>query len=149
MIDFSLHLATESSDVPTPEQFTKWIAAVFNPRAIVAEIGIRIVDSEESAELNQLYRHKVGPTNVLSFNLSEAHEMVGDIVICAPVMEQEAQEQRIELISHYAHITVHACYHLLGYDHLTDDEATAMEQLEIMTLAELGYANPYGDSSHV
>lgn len=149
MINFNLQIACTVGKIPSEQDFNKWITAVFDDYDLDGQIGIRIVDNDESAELNQRYRHKIGPTNVLSFNLSDEDEFMGDIVISAPVMAQEAKEQNITSDAHYAHITVHACYHLLGFDHETANEAFEMEQLEIATLAKLGYANPYGDQTDV
>lgn len=148
MIDFSLHLATTQNSLPSEADFYTWICAALLPDHTSAEIGIRIVDEEESAQLNQQYRDKNGPTNVLSFTLD--HEpLVGDIVICAPIVAQEAKNQGIEEIAHWAHLTVHACYHLQGYDHQTETEATAMEAREIATLKKLGFKNPYGEENNV
>jgi probable rRNA maturation factor len=144
MIDFSLHIATEHSSLPSADEFYRWIAAVLLPEHEGAEIGIRIVDEEESAQLNQQYRGKSGPTNVLSFTLDD-NPLVGDIAVCAPIVAQEAKTQGISETAHWAHLTVHACFHLLGYDHQTDTEAAAMEAREIAVLKLLGYENPYGD----
>lgn len=144
MIDFSLHIATNQTQIPSEEDFSRWISAVLLPEHADAEIAIRIVDEEESAELNQLYRGKKGPTNVLSFTL-DTTPLVGDIAICAPVVKKEAQSTNIDETTHWAHLTVHACYHLLGYDHQTESDATIMEKLETDSLKSLGFANPYGD----
>jgi probable rRNA maturation factor len=147
MIDFSLHLATSHSSLPTEADFSRWIAAVLLPEHHGAEIGMRIVDEEESAQLNQQYRGKTGSTNVLSFTLDN-DPLVGDIVICAPIVSQEARAQGIDDTAHWAHLTVHACLHLLGYDHVSDTEATIMEHREIAILKTLGYENPYGDEAN-
>ncbi len=144
MIDFSLHIATNQTQIPSEDDFSRWISAVLLPEHVDAEIAIRVVDEEESAELNQLYRGKPGPTNVLSFTL-DADPLVGDIAICAPVVKKEAESTKIDETAHWAHLTVHACYHLLGYDHLTESDAAIMEKLEINSLKSLGFENPYGD----
>ncbi|MBX9587448.1 MAG: rRNA maturation RNase YbeY [Gammaproteobacteria bacterium] len=144
MIDFSLHIATNHTKIPSEDDFTRWISAVLLPDHADAEIAIRVVDEEESAELNQLYRDKKGPTNVLSFTL-DSDPLVGDIAICAPVVKKEAESTNIDETAHWAHLTVHACYHLLGYDHLTESDAAIMEKLEINSLKSLGFENPYGD----
>ncbi|MGZ8237169.1 MAG: rRNA maturation RNase YbeY [Methylobacter sp.] len=111
------------------------------------EIVVRIVDEQESAELNEQYRHKSGPTNILSFpvDLPEGIELdlLGDLVICAPVVEKEALEQGKTLTHHWAHIIVHGVLHLLGYDHIEDDEAELMENKEIAILNKLQIDNPY------
>ena len=148
MLDFSLHLATKHTALPSEEDFFRWVSAVLLPEHDEAEIAIRIVDEEESAQLNQQYRDKKGPTNVLSFTLDN-NPLVGDIVICAPVVSKEAQDQGIDQTAHWAHMTVHACYHLLGHDHLSPTEADIMEALEIATLKKLGYQNPYGEENNV
>lgn len=148
MIDFSLHIATEQSPLPSEEDFYLWVSAVLLPEHEGAEIGIRIVDESESAILNEEYRDKKGPTNVLSFTLDH-DPLVGDIVICAPIVAQEAKAQNKDEKAHWAHLTVHACYHLQGYDHENDKEAATMEALEIATLKKLGYQNPYGDDNNV
>ena len=111
------------------------------------EIVVRIVDEQESAELNEQYRHKQGPTNILSFpvEVPEGIELnlLGDLVICAPVVEKEALEQNKILAHHWAHIIVHGVLHLLGYDHIDDDEAEQMESKEIAILNKLNINNPY------
>jgi len=147
MLDFSLHLATTQTELPTENEFLEWVNAVILAEDDEAEIAIRIVDESESAELNQRYRDKKGPTNVLSFTLDQ-NPLVGDIVICAPIVRQEAKDQGIEEKAHWAHLTVHACYHLLGHDHQESQEAERMEALEIATLKKLGYQNPYGEKVH-
>lgn len=147
MIDFSLTIASEETAMPTEDEFARWVSAVILPDNADAEIAIRIIDEEESGQLNQNYRNKKGPTNVLSFTL-DTNPLVGDIALCAPVVKKEAKAGKIDETAHWAHLTVHACYHLLGYDHQTDADAAIMEQLEIKTLAQLGYENPYGDESH-
>lgn len=114
-------------------------------------VSIRIVNEQDAAELNKLYRGKPGPTNVLSFP-SELPEPIasrlsrtplGDIALCAPVITREAEQQGKSLDSHWAHMLTHGFLHLQGYDHLADAEAEAMEQLETRILAKLGYPNPY------
>jgi probable rRNA maturation factor len=107
----------------------------------------------ESQELNHQYRGKNKPTNVLSFpfeipeHLPEGVEieLLGDLIICAPVVEREAQEQNKALLAHWAHMTLHGCLHLLGYDHIEDKEAEEMESLEIEILQKMGFPNPYND----
>jgi probable rRNA maturation factor len=132
--------------VPAESLFRRWAAAAAESEPH-AELSIRIVDEAESAELNQTYRHKTGPTNVLSFPcevpVGVPHDLLGDLVICAPVVEREAQEQGKLAEAHWAHMVVHGVLHLLGYDHLQDDEAMQMESMEIEILSGLGYPNPY------
>ncbi len=144
MINFNLQIASTQKNLPSEEEFFQWVSAVLLPDYSEAEITIRLMDEEECAQLNQQYRNKQGPTNVLSFTLDQ-DPLVGDIAMCAPVVKKEAESSKINERSHWAHLTVHACYHLLGYDHQTETEAATMEGLEIKTLKSLGYENPYGD----
>ena len=112
-----------------------------------AEISIRIVDEAESQALNRDYRGNDRPTNVLSFPMELPEEfnmpMLGDLVICAPVVEREAREQHKSLREHWAHMVIHGMLHLQGYDHINDEQASEMEGLEISLLHQLGFANPY------
>ena len=107
------------------------------------EVTIRIVDENEGRELNNHYRGKDYATNVLTFPLTEEPYLMGDIIICAPVVEAEAQAQNKTLEAHYAHLTVHGILHLHGYDHETDAQAELMEELETAIITKLGYASPY------
>ena len=128
---------------------------------------IRIVDSEESADLNNTYRQKQGPTNVLSFpnevpefmfgvteldedineeqiiELNEQKSYLGDLVICESLLQVEAAEQSKSVVSHWAHLIIHGILHLQGFDHIDDKEALEMEALEIQILEQLGFVNPY------
>lgn len=108
-----------------------------------AEITIRIVGSDESKNLNAIYRKKKYPTNVLSFLIDDAHHLIGDIVLCAPVIEEEARDQSKNLEAHYAHLIIHGALHLYGYDHENKKDAEIMEEKEIKILTKLGYKNPY------
>ena len=133
--------------LPSDEQLSLWIHTAVKEQRPDAEVTIRITDQEESQQLNFDYRGKNKPTNVLSFPF-EAPEhiqlpLLGDLVICAQVVEQEAKNQHKELESHWAHMVIHGCLHLLGYDHAEDHEAEQMEQLEVALMSELGYNNPY------
>lgn len=118
----------------------KWLAPIIDHNA---EITIRIVGSPESKELNNIYRKKKYPTNVLSFLIEDESHLIGDIVLCAPVLEKEAQEQSKNLQAHYAHLIIHGALHLYGYDHENKKDAEIMEAKEIKILTELGYKNPY------
>jgi probable rRNA maturation factor len=137
---------------PTCEQFQLWIAEIIKmiPEKIPTqchEVCISIVDKNTSAELNENYRGKNGPTNVLSFTYDPMpgvpQESLGDLAICAEIVEEEASAQHKTVESHWAHLTIHGVLHLLGYDHIVDDEATVMEALEINLLHKLGFENPY------
>jgi probable rRNA maturation factor len=107
------------------------------------EITVRIVDADEGRALNLQYRSKDYATNVLTFDYSHEPVVVADLVLCAPVVAQEAAEQGISLQAHYAHLLVHGTLHAQGYDHEADDEAAAMEAQETAVLAALGVADPY------
>lgn len=148
-IDLELQIASNIQTLPHPAQFREWVSVALWQRIDTAELTIRVVDEEEIANLNQQYRHKVGPTNVLSFPYEEipgvASRFLGDIVICAPVIERESQAQHKTLLAHWAHMVVHGTLHLLGYDHQTETEASEMESSETEILLRLGFPPPYGD----
>ncbi|MFI3119412.1 MAG: rRNA maturation RNase YbeY [Methylococcaceae bacterium] len=136
-----------SEGQPDRQQIQLWIDTALEGYDQDTEIVVRIVDEQESAALNEQYRHKAGPTNILSFpvDLPEAIELdlLGDLVICAPVLAKEALEQDKILSHHWAHIIVHGVLHLLGYDHIDDAEAELMETKEIAILNKLHIQNPY------
>lgn len=146
-----IQIATNASDYPNEQLFQHWIDTVLTDQNQDSEVVIRLVDDTESAELNQQYRHKSGPTNILSFPFQapEGFEMdlLGDLVICAPLIAQEALQQHKIPEHHWAHITIHGILHLLGYDHIEDVEAEEMEALEIKFLNMLNIANPYQEVS--
>lgn len=135
--------------VPSADDLRRWIAAALAGQTTrdETEISVRLVDIPEMAGLNQAYRGKPGPTNVLSFPADLPAELelplLGDIVICAPVVREEAQSQHKALAAHWAHMAVHGTLHLLGYDHIEESEALAMEALESAILADLCYPCPY------
>ena len=139
--------ACGDSEVPEPSQMQRWVEAALAGRPGDAELAVRIVDEEESAEFNSHYRGKDGPTNVLSFpaDLPEAVNipLLGDLVICAPVVAREADEQGKSANAHWAHMLIHGTLHLLGYDHIDTAEAEAMEALETDILTSLGFPPPY------
>ena len=109
-----------------------------------AEITVRIVDAEEGQALNSSYRKKDYATNVLTFDYSQAPHVAADLVLCAPVIAQEAKENKKSLAAHYAHLLVHGVLHAQGFDHETSDaDADTMEALEVQILANVGVANPY------
>lgn len=140
--------ACNANNLPTEELFQQWVEQAFSSVTTKAfELTIRLVDVAESQQLNNQYREKDKPTNVLSFpfEVPEGIELnlLGDLVICAQVVEQEAQAQNKELFNHWAHMVIHGCLHLLGYDHINDTDANEMEALEVKILAELSIANPY------
>ena len=136
-----------SKGQPDQKHIQQWVDAALEGFNQDTEIVVRIVDEQESAELNEQYRHKSGPTNILSFpvEVPEGIELnlLGDLVVCAPILEKEALEQHKTLSDHWAHIIVHGVLHLLGYDHLDDEEAELMENKEIAILKQLTIKNPY------
>ncbi|MGL5287273.1 MAG: rRNA maturation RNase YbeY [Aeromonas sp.] len=145
-----LQLACESQQgLPAESDFQRWLDGTINGFQDEAEVTVRLVDEAESNELNLTYRGKDKPTNVLSFPFEAPPgielPLLGDLVICRQVVEREAAEQGKPLEAHWAHMVVHGCLHLLGYDHIEDDEAEEMEQLERDIMNELGYADPYAD----
>ncbi len=135
--------------LPTEEQLTLWASTALKGRTEFEEpeLTIRLTDEEESQALNSEYRGKDKPTNVLSFPFEMPPgiplELLGDLIICVGVVEREAQEQAKTTEAHWAHMVIHGCLHLLGYDHIKDDEAEEMEALERDLLASLGYPDPY------
>ena len=146
-VHIDLQNNSKSTDVPTIEALELWAKTAIGEHREQAEISVLIVDIEEGAGLNQQWRGKEGPTNVLSFSSDLPEELqlplLGDLVICAPVVEREAKEQVKTPESHWAHMIVHGTLHLLGYDHIEDDEAEAMESLETVIMKQLGYPDPY------
>ncbi len=132
--------AAEFPGTPSRLQFRKWVNAALMQSA---EIVLRIVDEEEGRELNRHFRGKDKATNVLTFVYDELQPLSGDIVLCAPVVISEAQQQQKDLAAHYAHLTVHGVLHLQGYDHEHEADAAIMEQLETEIVTRLGYADPY------
>ena len=143
-----LQIATENIDgLPTEEQIVQWATAAVQPEGDEVEMTVRIVDEAESHELNLTYRGKDRPTNVLSFPFECPDEvelpLLGELVICRQVVEREAAEQEKPLMSHWAHMVVHGSLHLLGYDHIEDNEAEEMESLETQIMQGLGFDDPY------
>ena len=152
-LDVAVGYAVPRTGVPAAVSFRRWVAAALDGRIREADLAIRIVGNKEGRALNHHYRGKDYATNVLSFPVEIAEgvkmpkgvkmPLLGDLVICAPVVAREAKEQKKPLTAHYAHLTVHGALHLLGWDHEDEREAEAMEQLEREILAELGIADPY------
>ncbi len=141
----------ETDSQPTDAQLESWVNTVLVNLDEDFEVVIRIVDETESAQLNESYRHKKGATNILSFSVDLPDEiesnLLGDLVICAPVLEREATEQNKPLYNHWAHIVIHGTLHLLGYDHIDDVDAEEMEAKEIILLKTLSIPNPYEDGT--
>ncbi|MGF1614309.1 MAG: rRNA maturation RNase YbeY [Gammaproteobacteria bacterium] len=151
LLEVDLQVATKEQPLPGPEQFSAWIGAVLAQRLDKAEVTVRIVDEAEGAALNERFRGGSGATNVLAFPFESpiglALPLLGDIVICAPVVRREAQQQGKDPEAHWAHMVVHGALHLLGYDHQTPPQADHMESLEQTILAVLGFPNPYVEAS--
>jgi len=139
-LNLNIQYASDALHLPTRAQFRKWVKAALR---VDTEVTIRIVDAEEGRELNSMYRGKDYATNVLTFPLTEEPHLMGDIIICAPVVEAEAKSQNKTLEAHYAHLTVHGILHLHGYDHETEPQAELMEGLETAIVTKLGYPSPY------
>ena len=152
-LELALGYNLPRTGLPTRPQFRKWVLAALTGagRRFDSEVAIQLVDAPEGQAMNLQYRHKDYATNVLSFpaevpeGLPEDFDFpqLGDLVICAPVVAREAAEQGKKLDDHYAHLTVHGVLHLLGFDHIEEDEAEEMEALERVILASLGIADPY------
>jgi probable rRNA maturation factor len=138
----------DTKNLPSADLFQQWVdTALTSVTEQEFELTIRLVNSTESQQLNKQYRQKDKPTNVLSFpfEVPEGIELnlLGDLIICAQVVEQESKEQNKVLFDHWAHMVIHGCLHLLGYDHINDTDANEMETLEVNILAKLSITNPY------
>lgn len=136
--------------LPERRQLLRWARAALLSNIEQAEISLRVVDEAEGRQLNHDYRGKDAATNVLTFALNEGEAVAGlplfgDIVLTAPVVAREAQEQGKALEAHYAHLVVHSMLHLQGYDHIEEADAIEMESLETVVLKQLGYSDPYGE----
>jgi len=143
-----LQIACQSSDgLPDENSVQRWLNAVLPQFQAESEVTVRLVDEEESHQLNLTYRGQDKATNVLSFPFEAPPgielPLLGDLVICRQVVEKEALEQQKTLEAHWAHMVVHGSLHLLGYDHIEDDEADEMESLETEIMQEMGYPDPY------
>ena len=145
-IEVEIQKLTSITTVPPESKFRQWATAALRDLD-EAELLIRIVDTQESRELNARFRNREQATNVLSFPADLPEEvdlpLLGDVIICAPLVEREAEQQGKVPLSHWAHLTIHGILHLLGYDHQTEDEAASMEALEISLLQSLDFPDPY------
>ena len=148
ILDLQLACA-DTANFPGEADFQRWLDAAVLPFQEEAEVTVRLVDEAESNQLNLTYRGKDKPTNVLSFPFEcppgVELPLLGDLIICRQVVEREASEQNKPLLAHWAHMVVHGSLHLLGYDHIDDEEAEEMEALEVEFMQALGYDNPYQD----
>ncbi len=150
MIDVVVQVATEAEYIPTESDLSRWVTVAIDEieSSASGELTVRMVNEEESADLNSRYRDNSYPTNVLSFPFEASDNLpiefpLGDLVICASVVEQEAMEQGKELEAHWAHMVIHGLLHLLGMDHIESAKAEIMEAHEIAILAKLGFPDPY------
>lgn len=153
-----IQYACKYPDLPNKSDLIQWVNTALSVPSLEKnlhplkriELTIRIVDELEGRQLNETWRQRQGATNVLSFPIDCPEEvdfhLLGDLVICAPVVHREANEQKKTLYAHWAHLVIHGTLHLLGYDHLEPEQAQQMEILEIELLQRLGYANPYYSS---
>lgn len=146
-LDIQMAIGEEDAEPPSITQMQRWVELALKDRMREAEMTIRIVSETEITELNQQYRKKPGPTNILSFPFESAIELetplLGDLVICASIVEEEAKQQNKSSQAHWAHMIIHGTLHLLGYDHLSESDANEMESEEIHLLQQLGFSNPY------
>lgn len=145
-IKLDLQQESAAASNPTYQVFENWVRATLQHSYADLEQTIRLVDEDESRSLNLQFRGIDKPTNVLAFPSDSKHldyDCLGDLVICAPVVEREAVEQRKETEAHWAHMVVHGMLHLQGFDHQDEVQTESMESLEIKILDTLGYTNPY------
>ncbi|MDR3427602.1 MULTISPECIES: rRNA maturation RNase YbeY [Silvimonas] len=150
-LKLALQIESQAANIPAKSLLKTWAEAALRPNVKQAEVTVRVVDAEEGQTLNREYRGKDYATNVLTFTFDEDGDMpdipglplMGDLVLCAPVVEREATEQGKSLESHYCHLLVHGLLHLQGFDHLEDEEAEEMEALETQIVISLGYDDPY------
>jgi probable rRNA maturation factor len=151
-LDVSVGYAVPRAGLPSPVSFRKWIAAALAGRIREADLAVRLVGAREGRALNRHYRGVDHATNVLSFPADTGGmklpkgvtmPLLGDLVLCAPVVAREAREQKKPLLAHYAHLTVHGTLHLLGWDHANDADADCMETLERAILSDMGIEDPY------
>lgn len=154
-VELDVQYASALKNLPEPPQLHQWCCLALAEFADDCELTIRIVDLEEAQALNLRWRNKDYPTNVLSFpselpklptGVHLEFSLLGDLVVCAPVVAQEATEQAVDPTTHWAHLVIHGCLHLLGYDHIDESAALVMEALETKLLSQLGYADPYNNS---
>ena len=145
-IDVDVQNATAYEPLPENEQLVLWVTFALRGKSDV-ELTLRLVDRDESRALNLRYRGQDKPTNVLSFpaGLPSGLDLplLGDIVICAPLVDEEAEKQHKSLQSHWAHLVIHGVLHLLGHDHQDEKEAVEMEAIEVDLLESLGFSDPY------
>ncbi|OGT52460.1 MAG: rRNA maturation RNase YbeY [Gammaproteobacteria bacterium RIFCSPHIGHO2_12_FULL_41_15] len=151
MIKLNLQNNTDNTQLPSKALITTWLnmASTFSPLENCSQnsINMLITDIKQMSALNKNFRDKEGPTNVLSFPDEVIpgvdSDSLGDIAICAEIVEQEANAQHKPVVAHWAHLVIHGFLHLQGYDHIKNKDAMVMEALEIQILKQLGFDNPY------
>lgn len=150
-LNLDVQYEVDAPGLPKRDAVEQWVAAALNGYAQPeTDLVVRIVDEAEITVLNREFRGKDGPTNVLSFPAEAIpgvdHHMLGDVVVCAPVVQEEAVMQHKDPAAHWAHIVIHGVLHLSGYDHVSDNDAEKMESRETKILEGLGYTDPWADS---
>lgn len=144
-----LQFACQTPPPCSKETLEAWIKAPLIAHQKQAELTVRFVEKDEITQLNETYRKKTGPTNVLAFpsclpaEIKLDYPLLGDVIVCPEVLAKESKEQNIPLEAHWAHIVMHGVLHLLGYDHIEEAETRQMQAIEIKLLAQFGFANPY------
>jgi len=142
-LDLERQLVCQTTEnVPSLNRLKSWVNVVLDGRCLEAHICIRMIDEQESAMLNQTYRQKKGPTNILSF-LYQPYPLYGDLAICVPIVRREANHFKHPLMDYWAHLVIHGTLHLLGFNHENDEQANQMETLEKQLLNQLGLMEPY------
>lgn len=147
--------ACESPIPVTDDMLSHWAQLSLKRYRDTAELTLRLVDAAEITHLNHHYRKKNQPTNVLAFPATYSQEieldypLLGDVIICPSVLEEESKALNKPLTDHWAHIVIHGVLHLLGYDHIEEEDATVMQAIEIQLLAQLGFDNPYESQREV
>ncbi len=150
-VELELQVVANGEGIPPASAFRIWSQAAMKDASDDVELAIRVVDEQEGRSINHEYRDRDYATNVLSFSFEPPEGVpaealghhLGDLVICAPVVEREAKEQGKPLAAHWAHMVVHGVLHLRGFDHETDEEAQRMEDMEREILDGLGISDPY------
>ena len=142
-LGLTLQIAVSSTGLPSSKRFRHWARASLLEDA---DVTLRVVDQAEGRTLNRAYRRRDYATNVLTFAYPDQQPLSGDIVLCLPVIKEEARRQGKTLEAHLAHLTVHGVLHLQGFDHEADDDAELMEGIETEIVSKLGYADPYAES---
>lgn len=148
-VEVDVQYAATDEGLPEPEEILSWVEAAVAGRRSNVELTVRVVDEAEIIALNRTFRGRDEPTNVLSFPVGDLPgiqvPLLGDVVVCAPVVSRQASEQGKTARAHWAHMVVHGTLHLLGYDHVAPADAETMEQIEKAILDSLGYGDPYAD----